>query len=202
MSNYFVAVAAIMGTMIGAGILGIPYVVKQAGFGIGVFHLILVALIIVLSMLYLGEIAFGIYSAALAYLIGVSESLSFLLYGHVGYSLGLGVLFWVILSFVVYFGVGALKEAESIGIILVFVLVASIVLLFWRQVNFANLSYNNFNNVFVPFGVVLFAYLGFSIIPEVREILSGEKRAMKKAIISAIALVFLIYFIFRSEERR
>jgi len=54
---FFVAVSTLIGTIIGAGILGIPYVVAQSGFFVGLLHIILLGLIMLLVNLYLGEIA-------------------------------------------------------------------------------------------------------------------------------------------------
>src|SRR3990167_7065218 len=50
------AIATLVGLTIGAGILGIPYVVAQAGFLTGVFIILFLGLIIVLMNLYVGEI--------------------------------------------------------------------------------------------------------------------------------------------------
>ena len=48
--------AVLVGTIIGAGILGIPYVVAKSGFVIGAVHIILIGIIMTIVMLYLGEI--------------------------------------------------------------------------------------------------------------------------------------------------
>ena len=53
----FVAISALIGTIIGAGFLGIPFVVMQSGFKIGLIHLVFIASIVALITLYLGEIA-------------------------------------------------------------------------------------------------------------------------------------------------
>src|SRR3990172_1958148 len=105
----FAALAVLLGTIIGAGILGIPYVVSKSGFAIGVVHILLIGIIMAIIMLYLGEIvlrtrtthqlpgyaekylgqsgkkimlaamAFGIFSALIAYLIGEGRSISYMM---------------------------------------------------------------------------------------------------------------------------
>ena len=224
--GYFAAIAAIMGTIIGAGILGIPYVIVKSGFGIGSILLIIVFLMMLIIMLYFGEIVLrtrdrhhlsgyaekylgkngkrammisiflGIYSALLAYLIGEGESLSFFIFGSVNYALELGLLFWFLLAFVSYFGIKSLKKGESIGVLFVLALVVSILLLYIGKIDYSNLSYNNFDNFYAPFGVILFAFLGFSIIPEIKDILSGERGKMKGVIFAAMTAVLIIYFLF------
>ena len=57
MASKFPAVAVLMGTIIGAGILGIPYAIMQSGFLIGLIHLIVIGAIVLLITLYLGEIS-------------------------------------------------------------------------------------------------------------------------------------------------
>ena len=226
MKNIFPAIAALIGTIIGAGILGIPYVIVKSGFTIGLIHLIAISILIMVTMLYLGEIAlrtkanhhlvgyaekylgkkgrilmflavtFGVYAAILAYLIGAGESLSFLFLGTAAYKLQFGIATWFLMSFIVYFEIKALKEGESIGIIIIFILIVSIVILFWNKINPANLEYINLSNVFLPFGVILFAFLGFTAIPEVEIILKHQKNKMKKSIITAILISLVIYIIF------
>ena len=114
-SKLFPAVAVFVGTTIGAGFLGIPYVFAKSGFLIGLIHLIAITLFMVLIELYTGEIIlrtngnhqlagyakkylgktggtlmffamiFGIYSALIAYLIGEGKSLSYVFLGDIKY---------------------------------------------------------------------------------------------------------------------
>ena len=125
MSKTFPAITTLIGTMIGAGILAIPYAVSKSGFFIGLITMFIVALLMILVYLYLGEISlrtkefhqitglagkylgkkgkywmfaatvFGIYAALLAYLIAEGQSLSFLFFSNTNYSLQLGIAFWI-----------------------------------------------------------------------------------------------------------
>jgi amino acid permease len=100
----------LVGTCIGAGILGIPFVAAKAGFFTALIYIIAVGLITYLINMYLGEVSlrtkqkhqivgyaekylgkrgkrlmefatvFGIYAAIIAYMVGVGESLSFLFF--------------------------------------------------------------------------------------------------------------------------
>ena len=54
-SKFFPALAVLVGTIIGAGFLGIPYVVAKSGFIPGLAYLVFVFLFILLVKLYLGE---------------------------------------------------------------------------------------------------------------------------------------------------
>jgi amino acid permease len=53
MNKTFIALCTLIGSAIGAGVLGIPYVIMRSGFSIGLFHLIFIAIIMTITMLYL-----------------------------------------------------------------------------------------------------------------------------------------------------
>src|SRR3989344_8630530 len=124
-SKFFPALAVLVGTTIGAGFLGIPYVVSKSGFPIGFAYLVFVFAFLLLTKLYLGEVIlrtngnhqlsgyaemylgkagkflmffamiFGIYSALIAYLIGEGQSLSYIFLGNLDYSLYFSLSFWI-----------------------------------------------------------------------------------------------------------
>jgi len=226
MSKTFIATTALIGTIIGAGILGIPYVIMQSGFKIGLVHLILIGLAVMITTLYLGEIAnrtkhnhqltgyaglylgrtgrkwmfysfaFGIYAALLAYLIAEGESISFLLFGTAQYAIYCGIGFWIALSLLSYFGLKALEEGESLGVALILVMIVSITVFLWNKIDVSNLQYIHLDKMFVPFGVILFAFLGFSAIPELERIFGNDRRPMKRSIIIAYLFSFIVYVIF------
>ena len=109
----FAAVATMTGGIVGAGFLGIPYVVAKSGFLIGFLEIIFLGIVLLVAKLCLGEILlrtekthqlpglaklylgrwgyrlmffsmlFGIYSALVAYLIGEGESLSYIFTGTI-----------------------------------------------------------------------------------------------------------------------
>ena len=227
-NKFFTATAILVGTCIGAGVLGIPYVASRAGFFAALGYIIFLGLLIMLVNLYLGEISlrtkqthqitgyagkylgrngkriitfaviFGIYSAIIAYILGVGESLSFLIFENSSYSIYLGIFFGVVMSGLIWRGMRELKRFEKIGVSIVLLLLLAIFFIFVRDVNFNNLTYINSGNIFLPFGVVLFALLCFSAVPEVRMVLHKNEKMMKKAIIvsSLISIIFYSLFAF------
>lgn len=226
MSKAFAALCVLMGTIIGAGMLGLPYVISKAGFLIGAAHLIIVGTLMCTLMLYLGEIALrtkkdmqlpgyaqkylgkkgrvlmfislciGIFSAVTAYLIAEGLSLSYLFFNSSAYQFPLGIAFWIFMSTLVYLGLKTLERAEMVGITLIFITLISIAVFFGGKINPANLSYINLSNAFIPFGVVLFAFLGFSAIPGVERVLGKEKKPIKKVIIASFSLITIVYLLF------
>lgn len=229
MARTISAVSIMLGTMIGAGIFGIPYVIMKSGITIGITHIIIIASIMSIILLYLGEIILrtkgehhlsgyaekylgkkgkiimllstvgGIYAAILAYLIGVGKSLSFLLYNNANYSLQLGIAFWITMSLIIFIGIKALKNGEFVGVSAVLILIISMSVFFYNKIdfnNFQNLKPEIFLDYFTPFGVILFAFLCYSIIPEVSRVLGNNKKEMKRSIISALIIASIIYIIF------
>jgi amino acid permease len=59
-----------------------------------------------------------------------------------------------------------------------------------------NLTYNEPNNFLVPFGVILFAFLGAVAIPEVAPDLKKEKKYLKSVILFATFGVGVLYLLF------
>ncbi|MEI6731657.1 MAG: aromatic amino acid transport family protein [archaeon] len=226
MAKLYSAVTALTGTIIGAGFLGIPYVAMKAGYPAAILIMIIIASIMITTKLYLGEIAmrtktnhqlsgyaekylgikgkylmfiataFGIYAAILAYLIALGQSFSFLFFGNTTYQFSIGILVWIIISGIAYYGIKAMEEGEKIGFVLLLILVVSIVIYGWNKINISNLTYIQSNNFFIPFGVILFAFLGFSAIPEVERILGKDRHLMKRTIWIANIITFTVYAIF------
>ncbi len=225
-SKLFPAIATLTGTMIGAGFLAIPYVVSKSGFFVGLFWIIFIGLFIMLMKLYLGEVSlrtkgnhqltgyaekylgkdwrnlmffsmiFGIYSSLFAYLIAEGESLSYLFTGSVNYSIYFVFAFFAVMACLTYVGLRALKRFESLGLIIVIILVAAIVVYFLPSINPDNLSYINKENIFMPFGVIFFSFLAFSSLPEIERELVGQEKYMKKTIIIGTSIAILVYVLF------
>jgi tyrosine-specific transport protein len=224
--SIYPALAVLVGTTIGAGFLGTPYVVAKAGFLPGLACLVFVAAFMLFIKLYLGEIIlrtqgnhqlagyagrylgkpgkylmffamlFGIYSALIAYLMGEGQSLSYILTGSTKFSFFFSIFFWLIMSVLTFIGLRALKKYEQIGMIVVFVFVSIILLAFSSNIKIENLSYINSGNIFLPFGVILFSFLAFSAMPEVKRILAGSEKLIKRTIFLGVMIPFFVYFAF------
>lgn len=224
--KFLAGLAILIGTTIGAGVLGIPYVTAKAGFLISLVYILLIGLIIVLVSLYLGEIVlrtkgnhqlggyaekyfgkkgklivnfamiFGTYAAIVAYIFGVGESFSFLFFANSFYSILFGLGFALFMSFLLWRGLKAFKRYEKIGVGIILGLLILIIILFAKDVSFVNLIGNNFNYVFLPFGVILFAFLSFHAIPEINLVLKKDKKPMKKILILGTFISAIFYILF------
>ena len=215
-----------MGAIIGAGVLGIPYVISLSGFKVGLLHLIIIGIIMAILMLYLGEITlrtkkdhqlagyaekylgkkgkilmslafgFGIYASLTAYIIGEGESLAYLFFNSSQHTIYAGILFWIILTAMTFFGIRALEKGEFAGVSIIAILTLWILISSWNKINIDNLSYINTSHFFTPIGVILFAFLGFAAIPELERILKKDEHLMKKTIVTSYISCFVIYLLF------
>jgi len=222
------AIATITGTTVGAGFLGIPYVVSKSGFVVGLIHLVLLAAMIILTnlclsevmlrtkgmhqipgyaKLYLGRAAkaiaifavlFGIYSALIAYFIGEGQVLSYVFTGSLEHSMLFSFLFFIVFASIVFFGIKALEESETVVMFVVMAFMLAIALVFLPSAKLQNLSYVSKNPVdwFLPYGVILFAFLSFSALPEVRQEVIGKEKVLKKTVVIGTLIPLALYILF------
>lgn len=223
---FLVAISILVGTCIGAGFLGIPYVASKVGFFPAIAYIILLGIVILFVNLYLGEISlrtkgnyqipgyaekylgktgkniskfatlFVIYSAVIAYMMGIGESISFLIFNNSGYIILFGVFVGLFMSAMLWKGLPVLKRFEKIGVGMILTLLVLIFIIFIKDVNTINLLTFNLSSIFLPFGVVLFALLSFHAIPEVRLVLHNNEKKMKKVLIASVLIVVLFYSLF------
>ncbi|MEK7494160.1 MAG: aromatic amino acid transport family protein [Patescibacteria group bacterium] len=219
-------VATLVGTIVGVGIFGLPYAASKAGFFTQLFYLGAFAGVFVLLHLmfaeimlrttqrhrlagytgvYFGEAAkkfielitvVGTLGGMLAYLLVGGLFLKTLTGGIFGGIEQYYIIFWALLSFVLFSG---LKMVERMEAIMLFFIVVIIALLFVVSIPFvdaANYSFSIPENFFFPYGVTLFALAGTAAIPAVRDMLKNEERKIKKTIIWGTLIPVALYAIF------
>lgn len=241
-NRFIIAITTLIGTVVGAGILAIPYVVSQTGFLYGLFLLLLIGISFIFLHLFVGEIVLrtkgqfqlsgyaekylgkrgkifmtlsmlmGIYGALTAYLIGEGASLqkifgfpSFLtkLFSLFPVTVGsfiqshfYSLLFFIIGVIIIYKGISTLGKVELLLIpALVFVIIL-IGVFSYNTISIENLQGFNPLYLFLPYGVIIFAYSGSSTVPVLQEILEREKKKLKKAIIIACIIPIILYILF------
>lgn len=217
------AVFMITGMTIGAGILGIPYVVAQVGILIGLTYILVLGIVMLFLNLIIGEIVirtkesfqlpglagkylggwakvlmsviiiFSGMGTLLAYLVGEGESLAGIFGGT---PIWWTVIFWAIGSVLVWRGLQTIKIAEKILSILVISIILGLSFAFLPHVQAANFSYSNWSNIFLPFGVILFALNASPAIVEAHALLPGSQRHFRKALIIGTFIPIFVYIIF------
>lgn len=225
MKSFYKGASILIGTVVGAGILGIPFVVAKAGFLTSLITLLGIGIIAMLMNLSMGEITlrtkgnhqltgyagiylgrwgrrlmafsmiFGIYGALLAYMIGEGHVLSQLL--------GLDQFIWSIIFFavgalIISGGIKYIEKTEFALVAVEMIIFAVIILLIFtsKNLSLANISEFNMKKMLIPYGVILFAYLGTSSIPSIKEEMINNLRDFKKALIIGSVVPIIIYLLF------
>ena len=220
----FQSVAALVGTTIGAGIFGLPFVVAKVGFVPGIIYLLVLGFLTLLLNLCYGEVILRtpgdhqltgycqiylgkwgraiallallltVYGALLAYFIKIGEFLS-LIFGF-GPPLLWSFTFLVLASLALFFGLRTVGPLEGFLVILLLGLILLLSLLGFSKAQPSNFSRFNPKFLFLPYGVMLFALSGSSVIPEMEEILREKRETLKKAITIGTAIPVVFYLLF------
>jgi tyrosine-specific transport protein len=221
------SISTLIGFTIGAGILGIPFVVSKAGFLTGILNILVIGILILILNLYLGEvslrtkgihqltgyartylgnkgyylmlISFGIssYGALVAYIIKVGEFINVLLnplFG--GTALIYSLIFFTITFLLICKGIKIIEKSESLMVTMIFIVIIAITIFAIPHINVNNLATSQTTSFFMPYGVVLFAFLASPAIPEINEELKNNKKYMKKAIIIGSIIPIIVYTLF------
>lgn len=228
MNKSYYAVFTLVGTIIGAGIFGLPYIAAKTGIVPTIVYLIFLSAVTVLLHLLYGEtvlrtngnrrlvgyaglylgrwgkrmasfsVIIGSYAALLAYIILGGIFLKTLLGGFFGgtelhYSL-------IIFFFSAFFIAKGLKMISWLELYLSVFMIAAIIIFLFKglfAINASNFNLGaNWKELFLPYGVILFALNGASVIPEIVKILEYKKSQLKKTIIIGTLIPAVIYFLF------
>lgn len=223
--DFYEAIATLVGTTIGAGIMGIPYVIMKAGIIAGLIDLLVLGFVVMMINLYVGEVCLrtkkthqlagfaehylgkkgkfamavisllGIVGALVAYIIGMGQ-ITEVLFG--GNTFTNSLIFFIIGATLIYFDLKAIEKAELYLNIFVILILSIIIGVCFFNFNPLNLTYNEINmtTLFVPYGVILFALVGASAIPAMEKELEFGKEKLKKAVIIGTIIPFVIYALF------
>lgn len=223
--NFVLAVATLVGAIVGLGMFGIPYTASKAGFFVGIGYIVSLGIVMLLLHLIYGEVVertagkhrltgyaekylgkkyksvlgvliiFTLYTALLAYVIVGGKFLA-LLFPQIRSSFVWSIAFWLILSVGIWRGMRAIAKGE---LLMTGFLVAFILALFvWgaRDINVENFSSFNAADFFLPYGVVLFALGGIFAVPEIRELLKIDGCRYRSVIVWGSIIPIALYILF------
>jgi tyrosine-specific transport protein len=208
---------------IGAGILSLPFAVAQVGLPIGIPYIFLTGLLMMGTNLLIGEIIirtgkpmqlaglakkylgnFGegvmvlltyalLFCALLIYIIGEGETLSALFGGS---STNWSILFFCIASFFVLVGMNLVKKIDTILFFLVIVVLGVIIGNGFFHVDPVSTHFTVWKNIFLPYGVLLFAFHSATAVPEAYEVVGQDKKLLRKTIVISSLFNILMYALF------
>src|SRR3989338_6917087 len=217
------AIFMITGMTIGAGVLGIPYVVAQVGLQTGIIYILALGLVMLALNLMLGEIAvrtnqslqipglvgkylgkwaklflniiivFASYGALLAYIICEGHSLSALFGGN---PVMWSMVFWSLASVIVWRGLQTIKIVEKVLSIIVISIICGLSFYLLKDFKLANWVYYDLSKIFLPYGVILFALNGTAAVIEAHALLPRSQRHFRKALIIGSLIPIAVYILF------
>ncbi len=213
--------AILIGTLVGAGVLGLPYAASQVGlfpalvllFGIMLFMLFTAFIVLKTSaemggaqmstiaqktlgnvggwIMYLSIAIMG-FGAFLAYISGIG-SIFTSLFG-INEIFG-AIIFWILASSVMYMGLEASGKTELIMNLILIALFIGVTAMLLPHANIESAAYVDFTGIFSMIGVVIFAFGFHTVIPDVYRGLDSYKKT-KRVVILAFLIPTIIYAVF------
>lgn len=200
-NNFFYAWAILVGTIVGAGIFGIPYALSRAGFFLGILYLCLLGLVVTLIHLCLAEITLrtkgqhrlvgyvrkylgdkvaalmtfvlimSLFGALLAYIVLGGQFLANIFGGS---NFVWSLAFFVLSGALLFFGLRPIAKTELLMAGFLILIVILILIWSWPQLSLNNLSGLDSKSVFLPYGVIFFALVGNMAVLELKDLLKKE----------------------------
>jgi len=218
------ALASLIGTIIGAGVFGIPYVMAKSGIIFCLFYFLILGAAALFLHLFFGEIVLrtkkkhrligytekylggrakilvsfstiiGTIGALLAYIILGGNFLKIIFPASLS-SLQFSLILWVALSFFVFLGMRSIGWIQLLMNAGLFGAAFLIFLYGFPKLDIGNFILANPKYIFLPYGVILFSLVGWNAVPEIETILV-KKRNLRKVIFWAVVISLSFYFLF------
>lgn len=197
--KFFFAISILLGTIVGAGIFGIPYVIARSGIIPGFFYLLILGGAVLLIHLFFGEIVLrtkekhrlvgyaqkylgnwgrvlitistilGLTGALLAYIILSGDFLKIIFSFLNLPSFYFSLMFWAILAYFIFRGIKLIAPAELFMNIALFFIIFLIFYFALPKLNLQSFTLINFEHIFLPYGVILFSLIGWMAVPVISE---------------------------------
>jgi len=227
--NNLLALAILIGAIVGAGIFGIPYAIAMSGTIPALFYFFILGGAVLLLHLCFGEVVLrteakrrligysqkylgnwgknlitistilGITGTLLAYLILGGEFLEIIFSPALKLSsLHFSLIFWVVLLYFVFKGVKLIARAEVFTNSAFFIIIFIVFLFLLPKINLENFRLIDPDDIFLPYGVIMFALVGSVAIPEMVDVLKTpqERKGLKKNIFVASLITISLYLLF------
>lgn len=218
--RFLTSIAMLVGMIVGVGIFGVPYVLSRAGFAPGIFYFVVLGAAVIFVHLFYGETIlrtngrhrlvgyaekylgmrgrrvaaiteiFGMYGAIIAYIIVGGQFLFSLV--KIGDVFVYQIFVFLLVAIFVLLGLRLLSKIEFF--LTAALLIAVVAILFFAAPVAMSESFFSLDakNIFLPYGVILFSLGGSAAIPEIKEVLRGNLKKMKKVLISGSLVAILI----------
>jgi len=224
--KFWFATATLIASTVGVGYYGLPFAISKAGLTAGLFFFILVTALMLLGNLLFGEVILrthrrhqlvgyvnkylgawarkinlfvfwvAIYGGMIAIIIISGDFLANFLVYFIDLSPAVfSTIFLISITIVANLGLKFVSKLDLFVFSVIVVIVIFILTVGVNHINFDNFSFTISDYWFLPFGVILFS-LSQSGLPLLREVLAGEEKKMRKAIILGTLLPATFYLVF------
>ena len=224
--KFFFAISILLGTIVGAGIFGIPYVIARSGIIPGFFYLLILGGAVLLIHLFFGEIVLrtkekhrlvgyaqkylgnwgrilitistilGLTGALLVYIILSGDFLKIIFSFLNLPSFYFSLMFWAILSYFIFRGIKLIAPAELFMNIAFFFIIFLIFCFALPKLNLQNFTLINFEHIFLPYGVILFSLVGWIAVPVISETFKGFEVRKNLKKVIISAILIVIFLYF------
>ncbi|MCX6789167.1 MAG: amino acid permease, partial [Candidatus Gribaldobacteria bacterium] len=224
MNKSILALATIVGTIVGAGVFALPYIFSQSGVITCLLYFFILTPVVILLHLFFGEITLrtkeeqrlsgytqkylgkkakhivassviiGILGSLVVYIILAGDFLSILFPQWLSPA-QYSILAWGVLAFLVFLGTRSVAWVEVLMTSALFLVVAVVLVACLPHFKIVNLSFFNPAKIILPFGIIMFSLVGWSSVPEAEDLLT-DKRKLKKIVIIAVSLAAVFYCLF------
>jgi len=222
-SLFYDGVSTLLGAVIGAGVLGLPYVAAKAGWLSSMVMLLVLGLAVLFMNIMLAQVVLatkgrhqlvgyariytgktgsllmaisvlvGIYGALIAYTLGIGTAMVQILGGT---QLIWGAAAVVVIGILLWQRLGTIGRSESFMSSAKVLLILVVVVWCVLSSKTAQANLTPVTSWTVPFGVVLFALLGTAVIPDIRETLQRHSRLLVPCIVAGSIIVVAVYLLF------
>ncbi len=223
-NSSILAGASLIGTIIGAGVFAIPYVIVKSGVLISLFYFILLGSVVLLLHLLYGEIILrtqgrhqlsgyvkkylgekarkvlivcsmlGALGALLIYIILGAEFLKIILPFNLSI-LQTAFIFWLLFIPFIFWGIKVISKLEFFLSAVLLIAFFIIIGFCLPQIKIANFQLVDTSYWLLPFGIFLFSLVGWHAIPEIMDVLD-KKKHLKNIIIVSFLVCVLVYLLF------
>lgn len=224
----FRATATFIGTIIGAGVFGVPYVMAQTGVGIGLIYFAVLLPVLIIAQTLYGRITLAVpgrhrlpgyanamlgrwgkeiggllgiftgWTVVTVYIIIGGTFLYELLAPVFGGTLFVYQIIFASTSLIImHGGLRAVGKSESLMASFLLAVIILLILIGLPKINVAHFTTTDWSHFFLPYGVILFALSGMTVIPELKDLLAGEaRRHMIKVLVAGklIAAIVILFF--------
>lgn len=143
------------------------------------------------------SVSLALYSALLVYMVIAGDFLNNI-FSSVFYAspTSYSLIFFTVLAVLILRGIERIPWVELLLMGLFAIVVFSILGVGVNKINLSNFTGIQSEFWFLPYGILLFAFAGFSAIPIQRDILRNQEKNLRKSILFAVILVGALYLLF------